>query len=133
LEEDDIQQKLYLYQVLKSEEEVLEKHVEDILKAILEVRTAEETMKEIRNSKEMLSSLGGGVFSFTNLADGRHVLVDIGAGVLVKKPIEDAKIILDAKIRKFESAMRESNEKLAKIKKEISKIEPELEMILNRE
>ena len=133
MEEDEIQQKLYLYQVLKSEEEVLEKHVEDILKAILEVRTAEETMKEIRNSKEMLSSLGGGVFSFTNLADGRHVLVDIGAGVLVKKKVEDAKIILDAKIRKFESAMRESNEKLAKIKKEISKIEPELEVILNRE
>ena len=133
MEEDEIQQKLYLYQVLKSEEEVLEKHVEDILKAILEVRTTEETMKEIRNSKEMLSSLGGGVFSFTNLTDGRHVLVDIGAGVLVKKPIEDAKIILDAKIRKFESGMRESNEKLAKIKKEISKIEPEMEMILNRE
>src|SRR3989344_1969679 len=89
----DIQEKFVLYQLLNQRLEQIKQHATIIQQKMVEVETtrfALGEMKSIKDTKEILIPLGSGFYTEGKSTPTTKILVDLGAGVLAKKSIEDA-------------------------------------------
>ena len=126
--EEEIQDKFYFYQILKSQEEHLEEQINSLGDSLGEIFLSENCLEEIKKQKkDIFPSLGNGIFLI-----GEKALVEIGAGVFVKKSLEDAEEILKKRKESIEKSMQEMSNTLLKIKKKISELEEVLEREINQ-
>lgn len=118
------EENVYLYQILKLQEEDLENQVNDLTRELGELFVTDNCFDELKKSKKgIFPSLGGGVF----LLNEKNVLVDVGAGIFIKKSLEDAKNIIELRRKNIGRALNEVNKRLYDIKKKISELGEKLE------
>jgi len=77
-------------------------------RTIREVRSATQTLSEIKSGKimkgETLFPVGGGVFVFGTISSGNKVLVNVGAGVYVTKTVDEALKLLNDQLNSLNKA-----------------------------
>jgi len=64
------------------------------------------------DDKEILASLGKGVYVKSNLADEEKLFVEVGAGIVVRKTKEETKKAIESQLIKFKEANTQLREKL---------------------
>ncbi len=130
---DKLQEKIYLYQILKSQEENFLKQIALLEEEKRELKNEEKVLQELENKRgqEFFASLGENCFVKAEIRDDR-VLVNVGAGILVRKKISDAVEVLKKRIEEIESAKKEAEERLKKIEEQIERIEPEIEKLVSK-
>ncbi len=128
-----IQEKLYLYQFLKKQEEALLNQAVLIEQEIENSLITENVVKELENQKgkDILVSLGKDCFLRTEVKDDK-ILLNLGAEVLAKKSVADAKKILEERRKNLTKEKEGLNQKLEKIAEQIKKVEPEIQKILTQ-
>ena len=121
-----VQEKLYLYQILKDQQNTLLEQVSLLEKDIENSIITENTLKELKNQRgnEILASLGNNCFVRADVKDDK-ILIDIGMGIIVRKGIDDGISFLEDKRNEIE---KKSDE----FRKRLEKIEPELQNILSK-
>ena len=99
------QELMFKAALLERQAEELNSNVSYIANQIAELEQFKETLKSIGDSKtkEVLSSLGKGVYVKTSMED-KNLLVSIGANVVIKKSPEQTIKTLDAQIRALHEA-----------------------------
>ena len=77
-------------------------------RTIREVRSATQTLSEIKSGKimkgESLFPVGGGVFVFGTVSSDNKVLVNVGAGVYVTKTVDEALKLLNDQLNSLNKA-----------------------------
>lgn len=115
--EQEMQQKLILYQLLQKHLEELSNQAGMLESKLIEIETTSGTLSDLMGVKErdeLVFPLGSGCYGYGRLDDKGKIMVDIGAGNLLNKTPTQAATFLEEKkeeIRKLsERLVREVSE-----------------------
>ncbi|HEC77349.1 MAG TPA: prefoldin subunit alpha [Thermoplasmatales archaeon] len=117
MNEEEYASNVYLLQRYQENMEEIYGETELIGRLISEYERVIETLQEMSGieEKESLIPIGGNVFVYGSLKDTKNVIVNVGRGVLVEKPVNSAIDTINKKI----SDLKKSQEKLFKTADEI--------------
>lgn len=118
--EQELQQKLMFYQLLQQQLEELKKQATYLQSRFMDIETSRialEDVGKIKENNELLISLGSGIYSHGKIQK-TDLLVDVGAGVMVKKPQSEALALIEGKKKELEGlSMNLQQEMIATINK----------------
>jgi prefoldin alpha subunit len=126
----EMQEKLVLYQLLQRQLEELRQHTLLIERKGFEIEStaaALEDIKSVNENNEILIPLGSGFFAFGKITDKSSVLMDIGAGLMKKgKPGSGIIKEKELELEKANAALKNETEKITN---KMSQIGMELEKL----
>ncbi|WP_340817977.1 prefoldin subunit alpha [Methanolobus sp. WCC4] len=93
--------------------------IEDCNRAL----TTIEELSNVSEGSEMMFPIGSGSFVYANISHADKVVVDVGAGISVERPIADAKEILERRKARLTSALENMNNGLLQISQQMQAIE----------
>ncbi len=103
--QEELQQKFMLYQLLNQRIEEIKNQLNAVQQRMMELETTNQAVVdigEIKKDTEVLIPLGSGLYTYGKASVADKLLVDIGAGVMVKKPAADAKQSIEDKKKEIE-------------------------------
>jgi prefoldin alpha subunit len=112
--EKDLQSKILNYRILEARMEGLIKQREAIMSKISEIDSVIEGLGEISEKKEVLFSIGGDAY-VEGVIKKDSILIDIGAGVLIEKTIEEGKEILNKRKKELDKAINDIENEIKNI------------------
>ena len=114
--------------------EVLQQQIDSLNATITELSVAMDTLSTIKgeDNKETLVPIGAGSFLITELKNTEEVIIGLGAGVAVKKKIDDAKDTITEQKTELEELREKMSADLQKITQYIMKKSPEAEELMQK-
>ncbi len=114
--------------------EVLQQQIETLNATITELSVAMDTLITVKgeDNKETLVPIGAGSFLITELKNTEDVIIGLGAGVAVKKKIDDAKDTIAEQKKELEELRDKMSSDLQKITEYIMKRSPEAEELMQK-
>lgn len=132
--EQEVQQKLLLYQLLQNQLEELKKQGQVIQAKYTEIeatRMALDDLEKIKKEREILIPLGSGIYSGGKSHTG-DLLVDVGAGILIRKPIADAAKAIDTRKKEVEVVVDKLQDEMLSIVSKINELGSELQHMIGK-
>ncbi len=120
---------LYKAVTLQKESQETENKLDFVNEQIKELENFHEDLKflEKNGKKEILASLGKGVYLKTSLEEKNELFVDVGADVIVKKSLEETRKVIKEQINKFKEARIQLMHHLENYRSEFGKMLKEIE------
>ncbi len=114
--------------------EVLQQQIETLNATISELSVAMDTLTTVKgeDNKETLVPIGAGSFLITELKNTDDVIIGLGAGVAVKKKIDDAKVTIAEQKAELEELREKMSSDLQKITEYIMQKSPEAEELMQK-
>ena len=114
--------------------EVLQQQIETLNATIAELSVAMDTLDTVKgeDNKETLVPIGAGSFLITELKNTDEVIIGLGAGVAVKKKIDDAKETIAEQKKELEELRDKMSLDLQKITEYIMQRSPEAEELMQK-
>ena len=114
--------------------EVLQQQIDSLNATITELSVAMDTLATVKgeDNKETLVPIGAGSFLITELKNTDEVIIGLGAGVAVKKKIDDAKNTITEQRTELEELRDKMSADLQKITDYIIKRSPEAEELMQK-
>ncbi|MBS3141851.1 prefoldin subunit alpha [Candidatus Woesearchaeota archaeon] len=122
-------EKLIELQMMHQQMKQIQKHLELMEEGLGELISAQESLKEIGTLKEgtqILLPLTNGVFTKAQLADQNMFLVNVGAGVVVGKTLEQVQKLLEDQAEEMAKQQHELAETLENLSTKASELQEEL-------
>jgi len=91
-------------QQLANEVQQAQQHLQQLQMQIEELQTLEEAIKGVKDNKvgdEVLAPLGSGIFVKTKLENADNVIMAVGNGAVVEKPIDEALNIVSEQVKEM--------------------------------
>ncbi|MDG6243183.1 MAG: prefoldin subunit alpha [Methanolobus sp.] len=85
--------------------------------------TTIEELGNVSENAEMMFPIGSGSFVYANITHNDKVVVDVGAGISVERPIADAKEILQRRKERLTTAFENMNSNLLQLGQQMKSIE----------
>jgi len=132
--QNEVQKKLVRYQVLDGRIKVLSQRRELLLAKMLEIESTLNSIEEIKKSKgeEILLSLGSNVFVPSSLKKTGKMIIELGSNIAIENTPEKTKEILNKRKSIIEDGLKTVQEELIKLSDEFSRLEPEIQMLIER-
>ncbi len=108
---------------LLAERNLLENNLAE-LKTTLQVL---DEFEKIKKGDEILSTIGSGIFVRTSIIDPTEIVVNVGAKILKKMSLEDAKVFVNERITSVENVMNEMDQKIAELANSLQMIEEKIQ------
>jgi len=127
-DEQDMQEKLMKMQMLEQQMTSIQKQLQQLEGQLMDLDATKESLDGLKNSEkgsEMLSMVSPGIFVKTGLTDNKEVVINVGAGVAVKKNIEDAKKLVDEQIEEVKNVHIQLMEDMQKLNSIMLRIDRE--------
>ncbi len=114
--------------------EVLQQQIENLNATITDLSVSMDTLETVKgeDNKETLVPIGAGSFLVTELKNTEEVIISLGAGVAVKKKIDDAKETINEQKIELEELRDKMSNDLQKITDYIIKRSPEAEELMQK-
>ncbi len=128
--QEELQQKFVLYQMLNQRLEEIKSHLDQVQQRMIELETtnqAVEDMSSIKKESEVLIPLGSGLYTYGKSSSVEKILVDIGAGVMVKKDVNDAKKKIEDNKKEVEHALESMQKEATAIVNKMNELGEELQ------
>jgi len=103
--EQEVQQKLVLYQLLQKQLEEFKRQgmlLQSKFTEFESTRLALEDLDKSKNEKDILIPLGSGIF-INGRTKQEDLIIDVGAGVMTRKPLSEASRIINEKKKEIET------------------------------
>ena len=84
-------------------------------------------IKELKKNEEIWSTLGSDVFVTSDMKDASTPIVGVGAGVYVKKPIDDAIKTIEARHAELAEVYKQISAEIDALSQQLTKLEPEIQ------
>lgn len=126
----ELQKKYVQLQIMKQYAEALaqeKKQAEAKLTEMAISINAIEKLQETKKGQEVLTNLGSDAYVQADLSDVKNILVGIGAGVFVKKPVAEALETLNDRKGQLEKVNAEMEMQLTALVEMVQKLEPEVQ------
>lgn len=104
--------------------------IEERLTEIAGAMESLEKIKDLKQGQEIWTPIGSGSFIESDITNVKEVAIGIGAGVIVKKKIEDASELLKSRLDILVSINNQFSHEINKLAKQIEASERELEGML---
>jgi prefoldin alpha subunit len=106
-------------ELLQQQMTMIKMSAEDCTKAL---NTIEELFN-VKEGTEMMFPIGSGSFVYANIARVDNIVIDLGAGISVERPLSDAKEIMAHRKERLEKAFENMSASLSKISQQMQAIE----------
>lgn len=122
-----LQLQLYKHQLntLVEQRNSIEFRVEELKMTI----HALEGLEKIKKGDEIWSSVGSSAFVISDIKDTDNVLINIGAGVVIKNTRKRSAEILQSRLNELEEVNMSLMAEIIKYSEEISRLEPEVQRL----
>ena len=118
MEETVNQELLFKLSMLEQQMRQLHEQLRAVESAVVEMSSLKIGLDEIAEGKEILSSLGRGIFVKSRVTS-ENLTVDVGSKNLVKKSIPETKEMIEGQVKKLEDAKKEILNNLDVVEKEL--------------
>jgi prefoldin alpha subunit len=114
--------------------EVIQQQIENLNASLTELTIALDTLEVVKDEEkeETLVPIGAGSFLITELKSTDEVVIGLGAGVAVKKKIDDAKVTIEEQKTELEELRDKMTSDLQKISDYIRQRSPEAEALMQK-
>jgi prefoldin alpha subunit len=114
--------------------EVLQQQIDTLNATITELQVAMDTLETVKgeDNKETLVPIGAGSFLITELKNTEEVIIGLGAGVAVRKTVDDAKETIAEQKKELEELKNKMASDLQKITEYIMQKSPEAEELMQK-
>jgi len=123
--EEEITRNLTLLEYYKQQLESIDMQLQYLQSTLADYQRAKITVEQLHTldeSSELLIPVGAGTFVNGSLKNASNVLIGIGAGVVIEKPVDQAVIKLEERIKRIQ----ENLEKMASLGQKIQSDAEEL-------
>ena len=130
--QDQMQEKMVLYQIIHQRLEELKQHITLIQQKMVELETTKQALEELKtvpDGKDILIPVGPGFFSPARSTKVAKVLVEVGAGVMVRKTLEEAKDFVDRKKKEVEDASQHIQMEFSQLAEKANEIAAEVQAV----
>ncbi|MEK6936747.1 MAG: prefoldin subunit alpha [Nanoarchaeota archaeon] len=113
----EIQQKYIELQILNQQIKKVQEQFMLLQQQLAELTSLETSlieMNDIKKDSEIFSSIGSGIFVNSKLADPGNVMVNVGAGILVTKTVEEAIKLVKVQVENVNKSQEAVKEELTK-------------------
>lgn len=128
--------RLYLeLNTLNSIAESLQRQYDSLSNTSTSIQLTLNTLKEIKNIKkghEIYIPLGPSVYILVSILDNSNALLNVGAGVIIKKPISSIEEYLNNQLTQIQREQLAVQKKLQEVLNAISSIQAELNKLLSK-
>jgi prefoldin alpha subunit len=116
----------------KSQGEIVQQQVETIQASLTEVEVLEETLNDVKGkgSLKTLVPVGAGSFMNAEISNTEDIIMSVGAGVAIKKNIDDAKETITQQKKELTQSLENMLNNLEKINQVISQLSPRAEELM---
>lgn len=99
---------------LRQESQEVEQQLNFVVQQINELEVFSKNLEDLQNQKEkeILASLGKGVYVKAKRNGEEKIFVEVGAGVVLKKSILETREIIEGQIKKFKNARIQLSQQL---------------------
>jgi prefoldin alpha subunit len=119
---------------LEQTAEALQQRIGMVNAAIADLTYANMTLDGIEKEKEnaeLLVPIGGNSYVKAKLADTSTVIVGMGAGVSVEKPLAEAKVTLKERLDELEKTMNAAQQQFTQVAERLNSSRARLETLLS--
>ena len=116
--DDEMRQLLVEIRFLESSSRVLQSRLDIVTAALSETLTAIQTLEGTKGragDSEILIPIGSGSFVKARIADPQSIIIGVGAGVCIEKPIEDSMKDLRVRSSELEKARASVTQQLGQV------------------
>jgi prefoldin alpha subunit len=132
-EEEEFRKLSVEMRLLEQTAETLQSRINMVNAAITDLTYASMTLEGVEKEKEnaeLLIPIGGSSYIRAKLANPDKVVVGMGAGISVEKPLSEAKSIFKERLDELEKSMRSAQQQFAQIAERINTGRNRLERLL---
>ena len=131
--EKELQEKMFIYRTLESRLEALARQRDLVSSKIVEIMSTTSSIDEIdKNQENILFKLGGEAYTCGNVTDKNKILVEIGAGIILEKSIEDGKETLNKRKQEMENVLKEIQNNILQVSNAINQLGPEINELIQK-
>ena len=130
---EELQKKYMELQLLGHQIKEMQKQVQTIDGQLMDLEATNNALEELSKAKEkseMFVPISSGVFASAELKDSKELLVNVGAGTAVKKPISDVREMIDEQIVELGNYRLQALAQLEKLIEHARKLESELKSLI---
>lgn len=128
VERKDLEEKILTYRVLQARLESFVKQRDMVASKLLELQTTVGSIDELQKSDgDVLFPIGSEAYTFGKVVDKKTVIVEIGAGIALKKTVEEGKNILEKRRLDMQAALNTLQGNIMEISSKLDQLEPEIE------
>ena len=130
MDQKTMQQKAYEFEMHKEQMKQIQMQAMQIQKQSQEFEQIKQSLAELKSAKSLDDAfipLGAGIFASGKITDSKEVLVMTGAGIAVKKSIDDAIAFLDGKIEVLTAAFKELDSQGKQISKSAQELASQIQ------
>ncbi|HKZ49912.1 MAG TPA: prefoldin subunit alpha [Candidatus Nanoarchaeia archaeon] len=127
LQEKYVQLQLITMQIKQVEEqfETLDQRTVEML----HLRESLGNFSAIKEGKKSFAPIGQGIFVETSLGSTKEVLINVGAGVMVRKPVSDAENSINTQVQQLQDITIELGENLKTLAVKAHELELEIDSL----
>lgn len=128
-----LQEKYFEFQMVERQIKQVQSQIEQLesqINELIYLQTGLNELKGVKAGNELFVPLGAGIFVNASLKDPDEVLVNVGGGVVVKKPVAGAVEIIQGQISELRGASEERSGKLSELSAVAGRLEDELSGLL---
>ena len=122
-----VQEQYMQLQLLAQQIQAGQKQVQAIEENLQELRKTKHTIEHLKQGQEVLFPIAGGVFARGKLEDADHLIVNVGAGVAVKKSFADSKKVVEDQIQELKKFQQQLIAKVQEQAEQAQKLEKDIE------
>lgn len=131
--EKELQEKMLVYKTLESRLEALTRQRDLVGSKVMEILSTISSIDEIdKNQENILFKLGSEAFAYGNVSNKNKVLVDIGAGIVMEKSIEDGKETINKRREEMENMLKEIQTNIFQISNAMNQLGPEINDMIQK-
>jgi len=129
----EAQEKITKYQLLSDRMKMLNSRRQLLMNKIVELDLSSQTLEEIKEKKDILVPIGGGVFVHSSIKDSDKMLVSISRDFAIEVEADKAKDMLERGRKTLEKALDGVEEEMIKIQQELERLEPEIRSFVEKQ
>ncbi len=121
------------YEQCRNQADILQQNLNLIDSNLGELMIVKKSLDEIKNAKtnsEAFVPIGQDSFVKAKITDTKNVVVGVGAGIAVKKTIEEAKEDIEERITELEKVKKDSTSNFEQIVSKLRELEPSVQSIM---
>ncbi|MFC1730885.1 prefoldin subunit alpha [candidate division KSB1 bacterium] len=131
--QEELQKKYMELQFLSQQISEIQKQMQNMDAQIIDLETTNESLDEISKTEpgaDMFVPISSGVFAKAEFKDTKKLLVNVGAGTAVEKPVADVKKMIEDQVGEISKYKDQANEQLERLIEHAKMIENELKTLI---
>lgn len=130
--ETELQEKIVAYRILEARLNGLIEQRRALINKIAEIQLTKSSLDEIKTQAKILIPLGAEAHVCGRVEDISKIIIEVGAGVALEKPIKEGRDLLEKREEEMKNILTQVENNIAEVSMNLEKLGPEIEDLVKK-